>query len=420
MSFLNWQGHRTAPEIAGVKKSDGMFLMLLGFYFLGLYLQALAWNRLGYFNTYNVLFDTDPNTNMRTFIFGWEGGRRTAVHSLLEYIFLPVSGVGRVLTWIHSGVSIDESKKLVALAVSPLAATGSVWVFRSLLRSLKLDTATQYAGTALYASSFSMLVFGSIPETYAISGLLINVLFLWALNTDEVRRHDMYWLALGVLVAGVTITNVAIFFLAYVFYLYRSCECSVFRAVAWAGIYSIASICMAFSLYWIGMAVTNSPAGSEMSFGWIAKYSALDLYKIFSTSINHFANLLTAFFPLFPDFSDGRVSMFRNRDDVWVIVISLLATLSFFWLVLRKIENLKKSCYPLLLSIIAFNALLHSVFGYEQFLYSQHWLAALTVLFVLRLRQSLMKIIAATVLMAAFNIHFLMNVVSNVNYAAIA
>lgn len=419
MNFLDWQDHRAALGISGEKKSDRVFLILLGLYFLGLYLQALEWNRLGYFSNYDILFDADPNTNIRTFIFGWEGGRRTAVHSLLEYFSLPVSGVGKALAWFHSGVSVDEAKKLVALAISPLAATGSVWVFRSLLSRLKLDTATQYAGTVLYASSFSMLLFGSVPETYAISGLLINILLLWALDPEGVRRHDASWLVLGVLVAGVTITNVAVFFLAYVFYLHHSREWSVHRTVARAGMYSIAGVCVALSLYWIGVVVTSSPAGGEMSLGWVAKYSAFDLYKIFSTSVNHFANLLTAFSPLSPDFSGGRVSMFRNRDDVGVIVGSLIATTSFFWLVFRKVGSIKGTPYPLLLSIIGFNALLHSFFGYEQFLYSQHWVAVLIVLFVLAFRQSPIKILAVAGFLSVVNIYFLMNIASNINYIAI-
>jgi hypothetical protein len=79
-----------------------------------------------------------------------------------------------------------------------------------LLRRLGLPLSTTLVLTLLSAFSFSSIVFGSMPETFAVSALAVAIAYALLLRSgrDDAMLAKLAWLAAGVFASGITITNV--------------------------------------------------------------------------------------------------------------------------------------------------------------------------------------------------------------------
>ena len=87
-------------------------------YFISCYAISISWYYSGYFDVYDILFDTDPNENLKSFAHGW--GRHAVSHAFLELFSIPI----RIIEFAFSSLGIIsnriEFRELIALSISPI------------------------------------------------------------------------------------------------------------------------------------------------------------------------------------------------------------------------------------------------------------------------------------------------------------
>ena len=188
---------------------------------LGLLLSALVFalhlaleaklRNLGAFACFNTLFNADPGLTLEAIASG--GGGNHVSHPLLEYFFsIPIWTIAK-LGALVSGGAVDEvlARRSLGLIVVPAAAGSQVFILLRLFRQLGLSFRSAVLLTLVGALSFSTLILGSIPESYVLSSLCISLAYLLFLKTRGQAgvREELTWIALGVLTAGITVTNIA-------------------------------------------------------------------------------------------------------------------------------------------------------------------------------------------------------------------
>ena len=190
-------------------------------FILGLVLSALVFalhlaleaklRNLGAFACFNTLFNADPGLTLEAIASG--GGGNHVSHPLLEYFFsIPIWTIAK-LGALVSGGAVDEvlARRSLGLIVVPAAAGLQVFILLRLFRQLGLSFRSAVLLTLVGALSFSTLILGSIPESYVLSSLCISLAYLLFLKTRGRPgvREELTWVALGVLTAGITVTNIA-------------------------------------------------------------------------------------------------------------------------------------------------------------------------------------------------------------------
>lgn len=390
-------------------------------------------DRLRVFDQYNVVFDTDPPGRLATISHGT--GERNFVHPNFRFIFsLPIRLTAK--TWVTCGLARDGRaiRRSMGMLVVPLLSGGTAFLAFRLFLQLGFSIGNSCLMTLLGGGSFSQLIFGSVPDHFAVSGFILTISYLVA--ADSVHRGGKVrwgaWLTCGVLAASVTITNlisVGILFATTAFTSHRDNSrpirtSALFLGLAGAITYTIAVLGLGvestFQNAIVSHDVKRPAAGTDDK-------QAPDPGEV--TATESFANSessLPAERPLWRRVVAGDQKWMNRfwetntsgkivhiplaivntlapadvstKDNVWgrgqrysyqftlekssgavrtLLAAILLATGSFACLKRRG---------PLFalgvasLGILTFNFLLHALWGQEYFLYSQHWLVPLLVL----------------------------------------
>jgi len=171
---------------------------------------ALKLERLGLFERFNTLFGADPNLRLESLRRGDTLFRLP--HPGLSYLLgIPIRALAKVTAAVVPGdPAPDQVVRAIALGVAPLAAALQCLILLRILRRLGFAFGTAFALTLLSAISFSAIVFGSMPETYAVSALAVVLAYALFLRGRETGGFatEFGWLGVGVFAAGVTITNI--------------------------------------------------------------------------------------------------------------------------------------------------------------------------------------------------------------------
>ena len=192
------------------RRDVGYLLALAGLVFLAEAALAREWFRLGVFSQYNVIFDDDPNTWLQRFANGRRVGGFT--HPLLATYFTPflriASRAGAVLRLVPD----QEAFRLAAaLYIAPACAAVKTACLFVIFRLLTLDRPRAAVAAALSAVAFSSVVFGATPTHYAVTGCLLTVLsVLPLLAWEQVGRgvRVAVGIVVSVLAIGTTSSNV--------------------------------------------------------------------------------------------------------------------------------------------------------------------------------------------------------------------
>lgn len=403
-------------------KSNQIILTYSLLYFICAFLLSIYWFNNGYFNVFNIFFDTDPSSNLNSFAHGW--GRHAISHALIEIIAIPIRAVA--LLMYETGLINDQVhfRKLAAFSVSPLASALSIIVFSKVLESLNLSKKEVILFTFIYSLSFTNIVFSAIPETYAISSLFITALMLFYLKEVNTNNYinSNYWFAAGFILTGTTITNGCIFFIIYFSSLYLNRKQGFLKSVSTSSALSFLILIIIVMFYELSHYVLEIPKGPEGGPEWIKRYTSNSVGQVLSNLMNFGSSSISSFFPLGFTYGEN-IHCIKNNMNCNAISLqhdffSLSLLLKFLLFLIFLAFTYKKTyedvnarnLYYLCSFILLFNLILHTIFGRETFMYTQHWISALTILLSLLLTQKRSYILTFLTLQIIFNINFFLNV----------
>ena len=189
-------------------------LALFAASFLLRYPLARTWSALGVLDQHDVLFDADPVVFLQAFGDGDMRDRLWRAHPNVRNLVNPPGPAGR-------GPGPGRASRLDAGSRRgarppcwwrpPPRASTTAAVFLTLLR-LGASPRAAVLGAVVETVSFSGLVFGSLPESYPLSGAPLAAAFL--LLADAVRPGGRLRTGAWILVAstafGVTATNLGL------------------------------------------------------------------------------------------------------------------------------------------------------------------------------------------------------------------
>jgi len=172
-------------------------------------LLAHHWASMGLFAQYNVVFDADPNLGTLALAHGWMDFNFN--HPLMNYMTaIPLRVLAKVLAIagpIENEAAWREAALLYLLAA--LAAAKSLFFYFS-FRVLRLSIWQASAATMIGSLSFSSVVFGAVPDSYALSGATM-ALGMWLallMATGQARWVRRAWWLTAMCSIGITVSNV--------------------------------------------------------------------------------------------------------------------------------------------------------------------------------------------------------------------
>ncbi len=369
------------------------------------------------FDEFNTFFGADPNKVIEALSDGT--GRQHVSHPNLPHFFsLPLRGIVKVFGAGRAAAEQELLRRQLAMLIVPLAAALQCFAaFRVFVR-LGLRVASASLLTLLGCVSFSQLMFGSMPESFALSGLAITLAYLLALQFEKVRgrAQNGKWIALGIFGAGITITNVLPVGLLYGLWRWRggARTVAVLRGIAVGAAVVFVAV---FAVRGGGNALASGQSGVPTESGYISSFLVPDPGRHAMTFPSAIVNGLAPAkvwalrnelwirrekgYPFRFTMHTPRPSSGKNLLGVGIVVLLLAAAF--------RLRRARHPAWPYCLAsmvILALNWALHSVWGEEQFLYSQHWQFPLLVLIAglflafERLRRLEVPVLAAAVLYA--------------------
>ena len=396
-------------------------------YFISCYAISISWYYNGYFDVYNIFFDTDPNKNLSAFAHG--RGMHAVSHAFLELFSVTI----RIIEFAFSSLSTIsnrlEFRELIALAISPIFSALTIVCFYKILMQLKIKTIDANIFTLIFATSFSNVIFAIIPETYAISCFLIALLVYYYLRSGQMKQSGspLAWFIIAILLTGITITNICIFFLIFSAHLLKNEKFDYYNTFRKASLYSISAVLLVFIYYKMSHFLFSAITGIDIKTGsvggidWIAKYATTSLYKAGINIINLFSASINAFLAASPT----TIAPYIFPEEVWYNLLSFTRyKADYLWLSSVAIlcsafayaskEHLKEKrwhdLYLISGLIIVFNFSLHVLFGREMFMYTQHWIIPLCLILVPVLSGRRALSITFLLLLVGVNLQFLFNV----------
>lgn len=342
------------------------------------------------FDQYNTFFGADPNRVIDALFEG--AGRQHVSHPNLPHFFsLPLKGISEVFGAGLRGMAQMHLRRQLAMFIVPIAAALQCFVaFRVFVR-LGLRIAAASLLTLLGCVSFSQVVFGSMPESFALSGLAITLAYLVALRFEMIRRRvqNGKWIALGIFGTGITITNIFPVALLYGLWQRRGGanaaavlrRTAVGAAIVFVGVFAIRGSVNALSNPQSGIStggeyissfLVQDPGRHAMTFP-SAVVNGLAPVKVWG--LRNELSKRRESYPFKFTMQPPRLLSAKNLTGVGLI--ALLLTAAF------RLRRARHPAWPYcLVSVVILTSswALHSVWGEEQFLYSQHWQFPLLVL----------------------------------------
>jgi hypothetical protein len=342
------------------------------------------------FKQYDVLFDTDPVVRLVGFSHGWGPYNRNFLHpNLANFINPPLRAVAKGLQLAGLGGSDPLAlREALGLMVNPLFSALQALAALALFLRLGFSRPAAFLLALLGAGAFSQIVFGSIPDHFALSGFFLTLIFIVAADLLQRQGEILWpaWLFVGWLIASITVSNLAI--LGLVFWVsLRFCRRP--QATRKTLLLMLATAALTFATYsLLNLGYEAEPQPPRKSFSWT-------LYFLRPDAIANLLRFPTAvadsIAPPEPEVTnirylnpvDARFEFQFTLAETPLIFTgdNWLGTLVFLLLVAGALGHYRAggSRRGLLwcgLAVLAFNGLFHSVWGHEYFLYSQHWLIA--------------------------------------------
>lgn len=355
-------------------------------------------DRLQVFDQYNVLFQADPNERIDEMSHGWGNSGRNVAHPNLATFTSPfVRAVAAGA--IRAGVGDDEEalRRSIGLLIVPLATAVTAVVLFALFLRLGLSLGLASLFMVLAVVSFSAVVFGSIPDHFALSVPVIVAayhLLLGATKGSAVRWK--LWFATMFIAGGITITNAVIIAILMLGSMWNSGRGRMKSALQVAAMAGGVTLSVYASSFVFNQVILGKDAGARNSKTWAASYINGDDFLAraarFPAAIANTiapARIVTGG-PTPSHQPEDRYQFcftFENalewptaRNALGLVALGLVAT--GVGVSIRR-RGVLSSVGRASAAIVAFNWILHSAWGDEMFLYSQHWFVSILVLMAL-------------------------------------
>ncbi len=432
---------RTAwsSETGTARRLVALFLVVLSF--------AVYWwvggtfDRLDVYAQYNVLYDADPNARLPCYANGWGDGR-SLVHPNLCNLINPWVRMIAMPAAILGLADAEQVRYGLSLMVAPLFAGLSVALVFSSLLLLGCRGAAALALTLLYAFSFSQLLFGSIPDHFALGGFSLTLsLWLMLLSLCQRRIRVLPWALAGALTLSVTLTNALLFILFFAL----AAVPSLGRKQALRTGVRIGALAVALVLL-VKVPMDIAYGGGRNELGAARDFTGAYLHEQPLAALAEFPGTVVAAFvapesttlPQRENLQEGRYPFQLTlkgkayaypsplaRAAAMVMATLLIVALGAGITLARAGDALDRALLGAATGSLLFNALLHAGWGSEYFLYSQHWFAASTLLLAFIARSVLgrsralpVAFTTAAVLVAAANFEGLLRIFAMLEQAS--
>ncbi|WP_119395179.1 hypothetical protein [Salinibius halmophilus] len=382
-------------SIFSKKPKELLYLLLISFaYSVFALFQAFQWYDLGLLKEYDIFFDTDTPSNLMSFAHGW--GRYAISHAFIELITIPVRLLEALLSILFLGHQDPMViREYIALSIAPICTMASTIIIFTILRQLEFKKPESFILSLVFLMGFSNVVFSRLPETFPISQLLLLSSLLALLTIKEKYKYFVLFIV-AILATGTTITNIITIFIFLFSYQNTSIRSGVNSSIfcIFVGIIVIAS----YKLLQLAM---GFEMGNEGKPNWILQYLNFDIKVILQNSINMLAAIANSFFSFDYHLNTGtecfdgngclKLSLQKPINDLSTIIKSI-ASLSFILFCLSRIKSqseTEKKISTACLLVISYNVILHSFFGVEAFLYSQHFYFAAFLLLAMCIKNNI-------------------------------
>lgn len=356
---------------------------------------ALQFEKTGALDQYDVFFDADTIAGMECMVKNQCGGRSSFSHPNLALFLNPPL---QASAWALKQVGIldrDEAalRRALALLVCPFASTLKVLAVFGVLLLLGLASGQAFLLSLLCIVSFSQIIFGSIPESFALSGLLLAAAHLFAIYEMRSERQRFWpWVVLGVLTAGIAVTNLVVVVILFVvarLYLNVRTRLVVSHAVLLSVLIVLPTVLLP-SLFrnTYHLIEVDTRGGITYTKRWMkTEYAADRALETPATWAHTFAapkpyigtnSRAIREQSKYPyRFTLSPAKVFSSYDPLTLLILLLLVAGAISHI---KAPRMAKWMAGASLCVVAFNWVLHSIWGVELFLYSQHWHLTLLIL----------------------------------------
>ncbi len=359
---------------------------------------ALQLDAVRSFDQQDVFFHADTRSRLECTVEGRCAGRSTIAHpSIALFVNLPVGAVAFLLA--SRGTEADAvvaARRSATIWLSPLATglqSGAAFFF---FLTLGLNRTAALLASLLGVVSYSGLVFGSIPESFALSHCLITLGFLLtSLARPGANPRWGQWFALGVIATGITVTNLVSVAILFVTARLNADEGwwlsggRCLQLMAAIGVTTSLLAVISHGLY--ESRPLEASEGVRYIKTWSRNNDPLIRAAQFPTAL---ANSIVATNPTLADNYQGRVHdaryQFRfsleglpgvfTRARPFATVLLLLAAIGA--LAMLRAQPQTRNIATAALVIVICNFTLHAFWGVELLLYSLHWLQAFSLLTV--------------------------------------
>ncbi len=372
-------------------------------------------DRLHLFDQYNVLFQADPNERLEAMSNGWgSSGRNIAHPNLANFTGPVVRGIAFVAP---ASIAHDEEaqRRSIGLLITPFAAAVTSAALFALFLRFGLSLRLASLLTLLGVVSFSPVIFGSIPDHFALSvSVIVAAYHLFLTEARECAVRWGAWFAAMFVAAGVTITNLAIIAILMLGSMWDQGRGRVRSMLQVAGlVVAVAVLTFASSLAFSHV-IRASSLDARQSTKWARAFINRDVAVRLARFPVALANTIAP-----AEIRIGGPTESYRPDDRYQFrftfegapgrptarslpgLIALAAMAVGAGVSVRRRGTLA-SLGLASTAIVGFNWVLHGAWGDEPFLYSQHWFVSVLALMAIAVAAARSRPRLATGLVAIF------------------
>lgn len=345
------------------------------------------WDRRDVFAQHDVLFDTDTKSRLDCYANGWVGHGRNTVHpNLCNFVNPPIRALAALLGSAEGSLALRE---YLALSVSPLAGALALLLVLLTLKRSAVGMGQAMLLGAVFAASFSHLLFSSLPDHFALGGLTLALaLWLFFDRMEGGASRQGSWLFVAWLAAGVTLTNLIPVLWLHLLASWRvrgvrlALPSTFFLAVlAVGGTFASAMVLnLGYGLQGYEMFLPNG-AGPlrDDPLNALVSFPIRVLQSFAPNEYELIPNLLSLREPHHYDIQFDLGRQVLPSLAGWLVGALMATCFVMRW----HLGGVQRWTLIGLAGVVLFNGVLHARIGSDYFLYSSHWVEAVVLMLAL-------------------------------------